>query len=537
MSKFASQEKSAPRSPAGPVLTDPSQPTITYEGGAAHGLESKSALFTLAATNMVGEDTFYESARARDERFRQLVAEVTLADPEWVARFVPYLRGELNMRSAAVVVACEYAATIMATRNAWDQATARADRYPSIRSVIASACLRADEPAEVLGYWWSRHGRTLPKGVKRGIADAAVRLYNERSALRYDGKGRGIRMSDVVDLTHPKPASEWQSDLFHWLLDRRHNRPHLLSPRLSTIDAYETLQAVATDDRRGMLDRGELTSETLDRADMSWESFSGWLQGPMDAKAWETVAPTMGLMAITRNLRNFDEAGMSDDAAEMLGYRFNDPDEVRKSRMFPFRFWTAYREAPSKRWAWPLERGLRHSCANVPRLSGRTLVMVDVSGSMDGTLSRESTVTRWEVAGVFAAAMSQACDGVDVVPFATYSTKLAVSPASDVLTVVEFITDVAASERLDHGTRIWTAMADNWSAHDRVVVFTDDQARDSYRDVLDNVPFIYTFDLGGYGRSGMDTRRPGRYRLAGFSDAAFRLMDVIERGKRADWPF
>ena len=52
------------------------------------------------------------------------------------------------------------------------------------------------------------------------------------------------------------------------------------------------------------------------------------------------------------------------------------------ARQFPIRFLSAFKEAPSLRWAWPLEQALQHSLANVPQLPGRTLVLVDVSGSM-----------------------------------------------------------------------------------------------------------------------------------------------------------
>ena len=81
----------------------------------------------------------------------------------------------------------------------------------------------ADEPAEMLGYWLTTHGRNVPMPVKRGVADAARRLYTERAALRYDGLSRQIRMADVIELAHPSPRDDAQSALFRWLLDRRHH--------------------------------------------------------------------------------------------------------------------------------------------------------------------------------------------------------------------------------------------------------------------------------------------------------------------------
>ena len=76
--------------------------TFTHEGAVALRRDAKSELFLLAITNMVAERTFYETADARDERFVELIREVTRDDPEWVQRFVPWLRNVANMRSAAV---------------------------------------------------------------------------------------------------------------------------------------------------------------------------------------------------------------------------------------------------------------------------------------------------------------------------------------------------------------------------------------------------------------------------------------------------
>ena len=91
----------------------------------------------------------------------------------------------------------------------------------------------------------------------------------------------------------------------------------------------------------------------------------------------------MGYMALLRNLRNFDQAGVSDQVAAQVAARLADPAQVARSRQFPFRFLSAYRAAPSLRWV--VRRWSRRSAAavgSVPALPGRTLVLVDTSGSM-----------------------------------------------------------------------------------------------------------------------------------------------------------
>src|SRR5262245_9459656 len=226
--------------PTAPIATT-SAPALTFERGEAFARDPESDLFLLAATNMVGEDTFYERAGARDARFRDLVHAVTASNPAFIAGTDPdarnvglaqYLRETMLMRSAAVVIAAEYVAA----------GGARG------RSVVDRALQRADEPAELLGYWLANHGRNVPMPVKRGIADAARRLYTERAALRYDGLSLQIRMADVIELTHPSPRDERQSALFRYLLDRRHHDDATADPAvLPVLAAAAALESVPMD--------------------------------------------------------------------------------------------------------------------------------------------------------------------------------------------------------------------------------------------------------------------------------------------------
>lgn len=135
---------------------------------------------------------------------------------------------------------------------------------------------------------------------------------------------------------------------------------------------------------------------------MTWEMLAGWLQGPMDAAAWEAVIPSMGTMALLRDLRNFDEAGVSDEVAARIAAELSDPAVVARSRQLPFRYLAAYPHAPSPRWSYPPERALGHSPANVPALPGRTLILVDRSGSMRSPLSDRSPFNRADAAAIWA---------------------------------------------------------------------------------------------------------------------------------------
>lgn len=527
MSKFARSRTA----PTGPVTTTGGT-TTTFGGGAAYTRDTKSDLFLLAAVNMVGENTFYESAGDRDDRFRQLVHAATRQDPDWVARFVPYLRGEMNMRSASIVMAAESA---LARRAGTDR-----EATISVRTMVASAMLRADEPGEFLAYWKARTGKTtLPGGVQRGVADAVQRLYTERAALKYDGAAAVWRMTYVVALAKPTPAGPWQADLFDYLADRRWKRDTVrVSDRLPILTAYRADMAMPEAARRAYYLEHP---ERLGAAGMTWEQLSSL--GPMDAAAWSAIAPHMGLMALTRNLRNFDEAGLPADVAAQVAARFADPGEVQRSRQFPYRFLSAYRAAPSLRWGHALEQALAVSTANVPELPGRTLVLVDTSGSMLDTVSEKSKIRHVDVGALFAVALAaRGCD-VDLVGFANGSFTHKLKRGGSVLRQTEAFCERVGE--VGHGTETVSALKSSYSGHDRVVIFSDMQAfaypgAYSQLSVSEAVPArvpLFGVNTSGYAPSSIDTAKPHRYEIGGFSDKLFTMIDMLSRGRDTGWPW
>jgi hypothetical protein len=519
MTKFSGTRRRPLRANLTAPVRTTGRRTLTHEGGLAFVRDAESELFLLAATNMVGEDTFYERAPARDARFVALVHRVTGTNPEFVAGFAPYLRTTLLMRSAAVVMAAEYVAA----------------GGPRGRAVVDGVLQRADEPAELLGYWLTTHGRNVPMAVKRGVADAARRLYNERAALRYDGLSRQVRMADVIELTHPKPRDDRQSALFRWLLDRRHHDDAVAAGEgLPVLAAAAALDAVPAEDRRSVL-RGRGPA-ALAEAGFSWERLSGWLPGGMDADAWTSVIPSVGVMALVRNLRNFDEAGIGNAVIDAVIAKITDPAQVAKARLFPYQVWAAYKHAPSDNWKRALGRTLDLTVANIPPLEG-TLVVIDTSSSMTASVSGRSKLSRVEVAAVMAMATARRSNDVDVVIFGDGNRRLEHPAGTSVLAGVANVVGLVGS--VGHSTFGHTAIARHFDPkrHQRVVIFTDDQQHDSGRVRLDHVPLIYTFNMAGYRPSALPAGERGRYTLGGFTDATFTVMKVLEGGRDAGWPF
>ncbi len=525
MSKYGDLD---PRSTTALKTTD--EQTVTHEDAPALAKDARTALFTLAMTSMTAQDSFYESAATQDSRLRGLVQQLTEEDPEFIQKFVPWLRNTANMRSAPIVIAAEYALA----------------GGPHRRQVIDSAMVRADEPAEFVGYYIMRTGRsTLPGGIQRGVADAVERLYGQFSALKYDSQRHNVRMGDVIELVHPQSKDETQGVLYEWLLDRRH---HSQDVRVNVADlpvimARQNLEAVEPDQRREVLravqgdsplaneDAVAEAAAAFSAGYITWEYLSGWLPGGMDAEAWESVIPSMGYMALLRNLRNFDEAEISDEARIPILAKLNNAEEVAKSRQFPYRFWSAWNATQSVVWASTLETALGLSCQNIPEFAGTTLVLVDVSGSMTNPVSDKSQVQRADVAALFGAALfAKNPKSTRVVVFGTDSEDVTPGQRGSMLRNMEVFRD---NHDVGHGTYLASAVDKHFTDEDRIVIFTDLQTHDG--GAKDKARFVHYFDLAGYRSSPDAIGEDGVFMYGGFTDATFRQMALHEITRTSDW--
>ncbi|MEU8136813.1 TROVE domain-containing protein [Streptodolium elevatio] len=530
MSKFNSRTQSAVA--VGPVRTTTHTPTTTtFEGGAAYVREPRGELLLFALTNMVGEAAFYESADARDRRFRDLVHDVAAEDPAWMRGFIGWLRDAAGMRSASLVAAAEAVFARLTL-----------GLHGENRAIVDAALRRPDEPGEMLAYWTATHGRSLPKPVKRGVADAAARLFTERALLKYDTAGKGFRFADVLELTHASPAADkpWQGELFRHAIDRRHGRDENVPERLRVVAANRALRAEAAEDPSVLL-----AADRLRAAGMTWEDVLSLAGSRLDkARLWEAIVPSMGVMALIRNLRNFDEAGLSDEVAQEVARRIADPATIASSRLFPYRFLSAYRAAPSLRWGHALDQALAASTANVPALPGRTLVLVDTSGSMSSYVSAKSKVTHADIGALFGVALAHRGAEVDLVGFADRHFTHRITRGGSALRDIEAF--CGRNGEVGHGTETVAALKATYKGHDRVVLVSDMQAFRyagsgaagvSVSDAIPaNVP-MFGVNTTGYAPAVIASGTRNRYEIGGFSDKLFTLMEVLSKGGDAGWPW
>jgi hypothetical protein len=513
-----------------------------HQGGEGYSRDPKSDLFLLATTSHdIGASAFYEGGNDRVRRYVDLIHTVAVDDPTWTAEFLAWLRGPGNIRTAAIVGAVE-AARAMVTKGT-----------PGGRQIVASVLQRADEPGEAIAYHLATHGRRLPKPIKRGIADAAVRLYNERALLKYDTGTHAVRFGDVLDLTHPTPAADrahWQADLFRYAIDRRHGRTTGVDGlrNLDTIRRNTIVREAWAADPTG---DSVLDVRTIDEAGLTWEDVLSAFPRADKAALWRALIPSMGFMARLRNLRNFDQAGVSDrDVADVLTM-LTDPERVAKSRQLPMRFLSAHRAVSNLRWAYPLEQALDLSVRNIPALPGATLILIDTSGSMDSRLSEKSDLMRWDAAVVFGLALARRCESAAVVSYSEQMSwfgrnydlakQFPQQPGESLLHAINRFK--TGGYFIGGGTDTTGAVQATFrpGVHDRVLILTDEQDGGSHhgnpgQHIPHNVP-LYTINLAGYRHSNVPTINRYRITLGGLTDHMFSVIPTIESGGTGGWPW
>jgi len=536
-----------------PVTSARKRDLTTHEGAPGFKRDSRGELFMLGAGRFFAEKSFYESGHDGADRFRALVAAVAETDPAWLAEFLKWLRSEANIRTAAIVGAVEYARALQAIQRAAGEPAPLHESHTA-RAAVRSVLQRADEPGEMIAYYRSTYGRSIPIAVKRGIADAIVGhgtnrrgLYSEYTVLKYDTDSHGYRFGDVIDTVcpttwHPAVRGTALGDLFEYVIDRRHGRAD--EDGFPMLTANRRIRNIAAQEPAILLD-----PERMKTGGLTWEDALSLGGSKLDkAKLWEALidADALGYMAIIRNLRNFDEAGISKAHVKKVVEIIEDRERVASSRQLPFRFMSAYNAAPSDRWKQALTEAVDYSTANIPKLSGRTLVLVDTSGSMGSALSDRSGMRYVDVAALFGVALARAAAKVDLYGFGDGVFKHELAYGGSVLgQTKQFVARVGEA---GHGTRIAESMQRTFAGHDRVVIFTDMQTmrRNAYtfgygignvsEAVPANVP-VYAWNLAGYEASMMPTGSGNRHEFGGFSDSAFSIMQTLEAGRDGRWPW
>jgi hypothetical protein len=175
-------------------------------------------------------------------------------------------------------------------------------------------------------------------------------------------------------------------------------------------------------------------------------------------------------LALLRNLRNILEANVEPQYIAKLRAALQH-DSWGKSRVLPFRFITAAKYAPSLEDV--LETAMFKCLDGSERLPGRTLLLVDGSGSMGHPVSAKSEMTRWEAACALAMLVRETVEQGVIAVFShdTYQ----VAPRRG-FALRDALREKAQFGGTDTKGAVYWA---NRTGYDRIIVFTDEQSHTS----------------------------------------------------------
>lgn len=335
---------------------------------------------------------------------------------------------------------------------------------PGVADAIADTIRRPDELGELVALYWRKGKKPLSKQMKLGLA-RAIGKFDEYALAKYD-RDAPVKLRDVLFLSHAKPKDEAQAALFKRLAERE----------LETPDTWEVALSGGADKK-----------ETFERLIREGK---------------------LGYLALLRNLRNMVDAGCDLELVK-------DAIVAQKGAhlVWPFRYVAAARAVPQLEPA--IDQALCEAVATGPRLSGRTVVLVDVSGSMVVRLSARSDLTRMDAA----AALASVIHG-DVRVFTFSGDTVEVPPRRGMAGV-----DAIIRSQPHGGTYLGKAvtLANEKIRHDRLVVITDEQSHDAVPEPV--AARAYMINVAS-ARNGVGY---GRWtHVDGFSEAVIRFIAETE---------
>lgn len=342
------------------------QPITTHEGAPARRVGALEQLRRSVLACLLWEREFYETGDEIGARILELADQ---CPPAAVAALAIEAREKQHLRHVPLLLVAALARS------------ADPERRRVVGPTLERVVQRADELAEAVAIYWrvmgvrpsAAKGRAghLPKQMKLGLA-AAFQKFNEYHLSKHVSDEAEVHLRDVLFLCHAKPRDRAQKELW----------TRLIEGKLETADTWENA-----------LSKQE-TDEGKRRA---------WIR-LIDEGA-------LGGTATLKNLRNMADVGVPEP------YIRTAIREAKVERVLPFQFVSAARHAPQ--FEDEIERLMLRNLAALPRLWGKTALVVDHSGSMLAPLSGRSELTRFDAAAAVAMLVREVCEQAEVLAFSS----------------------------------------------------------------------------------------------------------------------
>ena len=470
--------------------------TKTHEGGTAYLRKPEDEWFNMLFSYLFQRDqpSFYELASDKEKRFTELTHYmIENYGAALVGKAAVFSRNVLGMRTISA-----YLASIL---NGCD--------FESKRNFYKAYFHRPDDVSEIFAAIESSKGEGENHKISHALMRAAseyISGLSEYSLGKYKLEGHDFNMRDVVRLTHAN------SDAINKLM-----RGTLESP-----DTWEVKISTAADEA---------------------ERHAEWKRLVEERK--------LGYLALIRNLRNIcsDNSLTVDWYKEYLIPQIENESAIRKSLVFPYQIYVAYKQtinALSGRTIMPIELQLalsnafRVSVNNVSTFFGKSLIVLDVSGSMDERFTTSGVLSIKEACAVYAVALYLSDNDFDLMKFGTRAASFSFPKAGNVFDLIAAFYD---NDSLGYGTDIEPVFRLIDKHYDRIFLFSDMQVMTGcgWGSVSSNKLFsnyvreygatkLYSFDLGHYANQIVSEDKDITY-LTALNDTIFSAINILESGK------
>lgn len=459
--------------------------TTNKSGHVAYDMKDMDKLVTQVLTTFFGEQKYYGDTSNDLVKNAENIAKY---EPRFVSNLARVARKEYHLRSVSHVLTCVVAHEV--------------ESKPFIKETVYDVVERADDITEILACYLSMYGKPIPNGLKKALGTALTK-FNEFQISKYNGGDKSIKFRDVLRITHVKPKNNREQELFN----------KIMNDTLPIATRWET----------------ELSAKGNNKE--TWESLIENNQ--------------VGYMAMLRNLRNILNA--KPDNINKVFAKLEDEDEVLKSKQLPFRFFSAYREVMglpncSSKVLDVLENAIEYSVANLPKLEGKTVIAIDVSGSMGSVISSKSTVRCCDIATLLGVLASRMCEDYIVYTFDNYLDTKTFSSRSGI------IDTTLKTSCHGGGTNIklpLEKMLRDGVYADRLIILSDNEINSTsyyrggytktcqtvandYRDRVNPNLWVHAIDLQGYGTQQFIGGKTNI--IAGWSERLLEFITLAEKG-------
>lgn len=536
--------------------------TTTHQGGTGLTQRPEAELIGILSTGI--QNTYYEKESEREIRLKSLIDKLAKSNKEFVAKALVYARSVFGQRTVTHLGAVDLLPHLSGDPLG-KRFFSKRDRKENKGGVI----YRIDDMTEILACYIAKNKITvddkwtMPRAMKIGFK-AAIENADAYELAKYQMKSNSISLVDIVNLVHPFETAKngtievlrtdyikaisgtkWANDPVP--AEETFKISTLRALVLGLLKQFNTVEDKNTEAGKEVAElvkSGEVTKEEAEKilVEKKSENFEELIR-----------TKKIGYLALLRNLRNIiktDNAELLDMACALLVNK----EFIRKSLVWPHQIDLAlevmlleFSGRQLQKVAKALDEAYEASIPNLEKLlpEGRTAVVFDTSGSMDGARSlyidskdSKKTINKKpaEKAALIAATFAKGVAG-DVYHFATDAEKITGwNPNDSVNTLKQKF--MSYNGRQGHGTNFGSCFKlfeRTNTQYDRVIIISDEQ--DGYGNVENNykgycakfgTPYVYIINVCGYAATAPIKSGQKVFRLYGYSADIYEKIPQLE---------